>query len=122
MRLRRRARLRSKLLLKDPTRKKFWRFLKNHMRGAGKISALVTEEKEMVFDQEKIEAEVLKHFKTRFSASSSPLDKQKINDNEQVTKAMDEINQMLGEKQQDSNPKRDDAQTSSICSLHTNSK
>ena len=121
MRLQRRARLRSKLLLKDPTRKKFWRFLKNHMRGAGKISALVTEEKEMVFDQEKIEAEVLKHFKTRFSASSS-LDKPKVNDNEQVTKAMDEINEMLGEKQQDSDPKRDDAQTSSVCSLHTNPK
>ena len=116
MRLRRRARLRSKLLLKDPSRKKFWRFLKSHMKGAGRISALATEENEMVFSQEEIEDEVLKHFKSRFSASSTPLEGQQELEKEQVKKALSEIDEMLGVNQPKVNSNRDDAHTGSNCS------
>ena len=42
MRIRRRNRLRTKLLRKDPSRKKFWKFLKNQVKSAGDITALLT--------------------------------------------------------------------------------
>ena len=38
--IRRRHRLRSKLLRADPSRKRFWRFLKSQIKAAGQISAL----------------------------------------------------------------------------------
>ena len=38
--LKKRQRLRSKLLKADPSRKRFWRFLKNQIKAAGQISAL----------------------------------------------------------------------------------
>ena len=38
--LKKRQRLRSKLLKADPSRKRFWRFLKNQVKAAGQISAL----------------------------------------------------------------------------------
>ena len=38
--LRKRHRLRSRLLRADPTRKRFWRFLKNQIKAAGQITAL----------------------------------------------------------------------------------
>lgn len=38
--LKKRHRLRSKLLRADPTRKRFWRFLKNQIKAAGQITAL----------------------------------------------------------------------------------
>ena len=40
IKLRRRHRLRSRLLRADPTKRKFWRFLKSQMSSAGNISAL----------------------------------------------------------------------------------
>ena len=40
MKLSKRQRLRSKLLRSDPTKKKFWRFLKSQTRAAGIITAL----------------------------------------------------------------------------------
>ena len=42
MRIRRRNRLRTKLLRKDPSRKKFWKFLKNQVKSDGDITALLT--------------------------------------------------------------------------------
>ena len=40
LKIRKRQRLRSKLLRADPSRKRFWRFLKSQIKGAGQISAL----------------------------------------------------------------------------------
>ena len=53
--LQRRNRLRSKLLLADPTRKKFWRFLKSQIKAAGNITALKNKDDVMVFEQVAIE-------------------------------------------------------------------
>ena len=41
MRLRKRNKLRAKLLGADPNRKMFWKFLKNQVKSAGSISALL---------------------------------------------------------------------------------
>ena len=41
MRLRKRNRIRSKLLRDDPSRKKFWKFLKSKIKSAGNITALL---------------------------------------------------------------------------------
>ena len=71
--LQRRSKLRSKLLLADPTRKKFWRFLKGQMRTAGQISALSKKSGQMVFDQSEIEEAVLEHFEKIFDAKRVPV-------------------------------------------------
>ena len=71
--LNRRYRLRSKLLLADPTRKKFWRFLKSQSKATGNISALQDKEEPMVFEQADIEEAVLKHFKTIFEGQRHPV-------------------------------------------------
>ena len=51
IRLGRRQRLRNTLLKADPTRKKFWRFLKGQMKTAGNITALNNKEGKMFFEQ-----------------------------------------------------------------------
>ena len=51
IRLGRRQRLRNTLLKADPTRKKFWRFLKGQMKRAGNITALNNKEGKMFFEQ-----------------------------------------------------------------------
>ena len=71
--LQRRSKLHSKLLLADPTRKKFWRFLKGQMRTAGQISALSKKSGQMVFDQSEIEEAVLEHFEKIFDAKRVPV-------------------------------------------------
>lgn len=71
--LQRRSNLRSKLLLADPTRKKFWRFLKGQIRSAGQVSALTNKAGEMVFDQSQIEDAVLEHFEQIFQAKRVPV-------------------------------------------------
>ena len=40
MRVRKRRQLRAKLLLDDPNRKKFWRFVRNQVKKIGQIGAL----------------------------------------------------------------------------------
>ena len=71
--LQRKHRVRSRLLLADPTRKKFWRFLKNQIKAAGNISALKDKENVMVFEQEAIEEAVLEHFATIFQGKRHPV-------------------------------------------------
>ena len=63
--LSKRNRTRTRLLRKDTSRRRFWNFLKQEAKSAGAITALRTDE-QMVFDQERIEEEVLSHF-TRVS-------------------------------------------------------
>ena len=55
IKLNRRFRLRTKLLHADPSRKKFWRFLKNQMKVAGSITGAYDKAGNMVFQQEDIE-------------------------------------------------------------------
>ena len=40
MRLRKRRMLRAKLLKNDPSRRKFWRFIRNRIKNVGQITAL----------------------------------------------------------------------------------
>ena len=70
--LQRRTNLRSKLLLADSNRKKFWKFLKSQIRSAGQITALTKKTGEMVFEQSEIEEVVLEHFEEIFKAVSYP--------------------------------------------------
>ena len=71
--LQRRYRLRSKLLLADPTRKKFWRFLRSQIKAAGNISALRNKDGAMVFEQDDIEEAVLDHFAAIFEGKRHPV-------------------------------------------------
>ena len=95
--LQRRSNLRSKLLLADPNRKKFWRFLKTQIRSAGNITALTKKTGEMVFDQSQIEEAVMEHFEEMFKGKRIPvyLDKAPV---DQVELALQEIDQILNEQ------------------------
>ena len=63
----RKKKLQSKLLFADPTRKKFWRILKDQIKTAGNISEVYDKTGKMVVDQHGIEEAVLHHFGTIFS-------------------------------------------------------
>ena len=95
--LQRRSNLRSKLLLADPTRKKFWRFLKSQIKSAGHITALSKKTGEMVFEQSQIEDAVLDHFEEIFKSKRIPvfLDEAPV---DQVELVCDEIDRILGEQ------------------------
>ena len=71
--LQRRHRLRSRLLRADPSRKKFWRFLKGQINSAGAISAVNDKTGQMVFDQTQIEEVVLDHFGKIFLGKRCPV-------------------------------------------------
>ena len=96
IKLQRRSKLRSKLLLKDPTRKRFWRFLKGQMKAAGKITALTNKSGQMVFEQEDIEEAVLVHFENIFEGKRVPV---YTADPcvDQVQLALADIEQLLGQ-------------------------
>ena len=70
--IRRRNRIRSKLLHKDPTRKKFWRFLKSQIKCAGQITGAY-KAGQMVFDQLDIEEAILDHFENVFKGQRHPV-------------------------------------------------
>ena len=71
--LQRRYRLRAKLLNEDPSRKKFWRFLKNQIKSAGSITAVYDATGKMVFNQDEIEEAVLHHFGNIFRGKHIPV-------------------------------------------------
>ena len=73
IKLQRRRNLRSKVLRGDPTRKKFWRFLKSRIKSAGSITAADNSAGKMVFEQSEIEGAVLDHFTTIFEGQRSPV-------------------------------------------------
>ena len=54
VRLGHRQRLRDKLLKADPTRRLFWKFLKNQIKAAGNITAINDKSRKMVFDKEEL--------------------------------------------------------------------
>ena len=71
--LQKRNRLRSRLLRSDPTRKRFWRFLKSQTKSAGSITALKNRNDLMVFEQHQIEDAVLDHFSDIFKGQRVPV-------------------------------------------------
>ena len=72
-RLKRRNHLRSKILATDPTRRRFWRFLKNQISSAGAITAVYDKTGKMVFEQDEVEESVLYHFGRTFAGYSCPV-------------------------------------------------
>ena len=69
----RRHRLRSKLLKADPSRKKFWSFLKTQMKSAGRITGCYDKSGNIVFSQDEIEEAVLDHFSNVFQGQRQPV-------------------------------------------------
>ena len=94
--IQKRNRLRRNLLLADPTRRKFWRFLKGQLKGAGNITAATDATGNMVFGQEQIEDVVLQHFKNIFKGSRVPIPPYTL-EQTQVDEAINEIDAMLNE-------------------------
>ena len=72
VRIRKRTKLRKKLLMQDPNRKKFWRLMKGQMKALGKITAMLNKRGEMVFEQDEVEEVVLDHFGERFGGQKFP--------------------------------------------------
>ena len=72
LKLKRRCKLRCKILRKDPSRKKFWRFLKSQIKSAGQISAAYQGDK-VVFEQAEIEDAILGHFGEIFKGQRHPV-------------------------------------------------
>ena len=96
LKLHRRSRLRSKLLLADPTRKKFWRFIKSQTKRAGHITALSNQAGAMVFEQHEIEDTVLHNFGNIFVGQRIPVfPLDSVPD--QVSLSIAELEQILGE-------------------------
>ena len=98
LKLRRRCHLRSKLLLADPNRKKFWRFLKGQIKTAGQITALNNIKGEMVFEQHQVEDVAMQHFATIFEGKRIPIYPQ-ASPPDQIELALHELDQILGHKQ-----------------------
>ena len=73
LKLQQRSCLRSRLLLADPTRKRFWRFLKSQIKSAGTMTAAYDKSGKMVFEQDEIEEAVLDHFTQIFKAQRIPV-------------------------------------------------
>ena len=72
-RLKQRNHLRSRVLATDPTRRRFWRFLKSQFKAAGSITALKDNTDQMVFKQEEIESCVISHFGKLFEGKTCPV-------------------------------------------------
>ena len=73
IKLKKRHKLRSKLLKSDPSRKKFWSFVKHQMKAAGAITGCYDTTGTMVFEQPEIESAILSHFGTIFQGKRSPI-------------------------------------------------
>ena len=100
LQLKKRAHLRGRVLAADPTRRKFWRFLKQQFKSAGKITAVKTSSGEMKFDQNEIEDVILDHFSEVFSASPVP---NNIHEDtaSQVKQSLESLDQLLDDSEAD---------------------
>ena len=94
----RRNHLRSKTLKADPSRKRFWRFLKSQIKSAGSISAIYDKEGQMVFDQTEIEEAILHHFSNVFQGKRHPCP-EAVHTPSQLEAALAEYDQALGQHQ-----------------------
>ena len=73
VKLQRRHHIRSKVLKADPSRKRFWRFLKSQIKSAGNISAAYDKAGTMVFEQPAIEEAILDFFEDVFKGQRVPV-------------------------------------------------
>ena len=111
----RRQRLRNKLLKADPTRKRFWNFIKSQVKATGNITAMNDKNGEMVFEQAAIGDAILDHFSTIFKGSRHPVHTpQTPADQEQI--CLDEIEQLLRQSSQNFAP---DQFEEEVCSPYT---
>jgi hypothetical protein len=92
----RRNHVRSKLLLADPTRKRFWRFLKSQTKAAGQITALQDKDNKMVFNQDELEEVVMHQFSKIFEGKRHPI-YPTIHPLDQTDISLHEINQILSQ-------------------------
>ena len=104
--LKRRYRLRANLLNEDPSRKKFWRFLKNQIKSAGSITAVYDATGKMVFNQDEIEEAVLNHFGNIFRGKRIPVFLTNIPAPSQIDLTLTEIDQILGQTPPSVTPKQ----------------
>ena len=95
-RMKRRHHLRTRVLAADPTRRRFWRFLKSQIKTAGAISAVYNKDGDMVFEQEEIEESVLHHFGNVFSGQTTPSELPLLTS--QTLLSIDEMNDILGQR------------------------
>ena len=116
MKLRRRHHLRSRVLRDDPCRKKFWRFLKSQIRGAGNITAAYDKTGKMVFEQSEIEEAVLSHFATIFQGQRVPIYPLHADAPTQTDLAIDEMESIL---RNDAPSFRADTFEQQVCSPYT---
>ena len=94
LKLQQRSHLRSRLLLADPTRKRFWRFIKSQIKSAGSITAVYDNSGKMVFEQDEVEAAVLDHFTQIFKAQRIPVFASPI-PQDQTQIAINELEELL---------------------------
>lgn len=87
--------LRNKTLKNDPTRRKFWRFLKSQIKSAGQISGVHDDQGQMVFQQHEIEDAVLNHFTKIFVGQQTPVFVNPSSQ-DQVALTIEEIDALLG--------------------------
>ena len=115
VKLQRRHRLRTKLLKADPSRKKFWSFLKSQIKAAGNISAVYDTANKLVFEQDEIEEAVLTHFGKIFNGQRVPVYPLGVPIS-QVDLAIQELDLIIG--QRDPTVKHDQYEEA-VCSPYT---
>ena len=94
MKLSKRFKLRAKLLVADPSRKLFWRFVKNQMKTAGSITGAYNKAGQMVFQQDEIEEAVLDHFTKIFIGQRTPVYPD-VDHANMITMTLTDINNIL---------------------------
>ena len=95
VKLQKRHHIRSKVLRADPSRKKFWRFLKSQIKSAGSITAAYDSGGKMVFEQTEIEDAVLHHFTEIFTAQRIPVFRSSADQINQTELALVDLDMIL---------------------------
>ena len=95
VKLQQRHHLRSKVLRADPSRKKFWRFLKSQIKSAGNITAAYNSTGKMVFEQSEIEDALLDHFTEIFAAKRVPVFSSSADQADQTELALSDIEMII---------------------------
>ena len=109
--------LRNKVLLHDPTRRKFWRFLSSQIKAAGTISGLYDASGSMVFEQQQIEDVVLEHFGKMFVGCKEPVYTDSVPD-DQIALSISEIDSVLGSRSRSTPPDQYEGRVCRLFSAH----
>ena len=115
LKLQRRHHIRSKTLRADPSRKKFWRFLKNQTKLAGNITGAYDVEGKMVFQQDDIEKAILDHFGKAFLGQRIPVYANQEN-NDHVSLSISDLENLINSDQLEI---PEDKFESQVCSPYT---